>query len=427
MPEHTLQKGIDFIDGLISLGEILGYYPKTEFPVEEGKRQGPAVDVAWFKEENQKFPLFIFEVESAATNSMTFNPMKVFSKENESFEKPLFFFQVILKKGEQSSRVSTLKKQFGTYNYRIYRLESEEKQKLIRDIIHQHRRISDAIDIFILVEFFKESDWIHIDLNDFIKLVINLEFEKNNGGILNDLVKLGAKYEDLIPIVSDYIMKIQSDPIINQYRINYNTYIGSHWYYPIHLGIIYCSTDELYWKLKSEEQLRYWQEKYTYLKMIGPYFGRNRDYDDFLIWGAGGLLGVVAALFKDNSKMRNYLGSILRNIIDSTGEEYKIPNLIWLFHICPKDETGKALKRYLLNSFKKFNGFKLKSFKEPLFFDNNDEFIEEFISGKDSIDDLDKLEFEKIDSNQISTALFLLTQESNIQLVNKEIVTILNN
>jgi len=93
MAEHKLKAGQNFIEGLKRLGEIFGYYTKTEVLVDEDRRQGSAVDVAWIKEESQMFPLFIFEVESAATNSMTFNPMKVFTKKNENFEKPLFFFK----------------------------------------------------------------------------------------------------------------------------------------------------------------------------------------------------------------------------------------------------------------------------------------------------------------------------------------------
>ena len=142
MPEHKLDTGINFIDGINELGLILGYHTQTEKTVDMTKQNSPAVDLAWFKEENQKFPLFIFEVESSATNGMTYNPMKVFSKKNEKFEKPLFFFQLVLNGGQDSSRVDDLKETYGTYNYRIYRISTGESQKFLFDIIEQHRRIS---------------------------------------------------------------------------------------------------------------------------------------------------------------------------------------------------------------------------------------------------------------------------------------------
>lgn len=113
MPEHKLKVGIDFIDGISQLGLILGYFVEIEKPIDSTKLISTAVDVAWFNGEKQKFPLFIFEIESSPTNSMTYNPMKVFSKKNETFEKPLFFFQIVLKGGQESSRIDDLVQEFG--------------------------------------------------------------------------------------------------------------------------------------------------------------------------------------------------------------------------------------------------------------------------------------------------------------------------
>ena len=64
MPDHKLKSGIDFIDGINQLGLILDYCVQMEKPVDSAKLTSPAIDVAWFKGENQKFPLFIFEIES---------------------------------------------------------------------------------------------------------------------------------------------------------------------------------------------------------------------------------------------------------------------------------------------------------------------------------------------------------------------------
>src|SRR4051812_44557182 len=119
MGEHKLETGINFIEGLKQLGSIMGYHIQSELSLDSSTHHSPAVDLAWFKEKNQKFPLFIFEVESAATNGMAYNPLKVFSKKNEKFEKPLFFFQVILKEGQNSAKVNDLKEMFGTHNYRV--------------------------------------------------------------------------------------------------------------------------------------------------------------------------------------------------------------------------------------------------------------------------------------------------------------------
>ncbi len=62
MSEHKLPPGKRLIAGLTALGEALGYHVQQEFPVDRKRtRNSPAVDLAWFMEAGQPFPLFIFE------------------------------------------------------------------------------------------------------------------------------------------------------------------------------------------------------------------------------------------------------------------------------------------------------------------------------------------------------------------------------
>jgi hypothetical protein len=78
MADHKLPAGKQLIQGIAHLGTVLGYHVKKEFPVDEPTYgESPAVDVAWFSQKGNRFPLFIFEVESKATNGMTNNPLKV--------------------------------------------------------------------------------------------------------------------------------------------------------------------------------------------------------------------------------------------------------------------------------------------------------------------------------------------------------------
>ncbi|MGK0291415.1 MAG: hypothetical protein ACI86H_002883 [bacterium] len=427
MSEHKLKKGINFIEGLLELGEILGYHSKTEFPVEEGNNQSPAVDVAWLKEENQKFPLFIFEIESISTNSMVFNPMKVFTEKNEIFEKPLFFFQIILKHGLNSSRVEALKKQYGTYNYRIYRMASDEKQNLLNDIVQQHRRITDKIDLIQLIQFIKKTSWLEINFEQFVKLILTLDFEKQNGGILRQLAFLSAEFDDLTSITTNYIKQIHFAPHINHSKINYDIYIGYEWCYPIHLGIIYNHSTDIEPKNKAQKQLIHWQEKSSYMPMISPHFGLSADHDEFLIWCVGGLLGIVASLFNDNEEIRIYLSQILKEIIEQTKLEYKIPNLIWLHHILPKNGKKSPVHEFLEDTLNNYGNFSIKSFAEPLFFESNYEYIEEFKNGKDEYKDLIHIKNNTEKPNPINLAFFLMTTEVyDESRIGKEIISILN-
>src|SRR5437588_10321953 len=102
--EHSLPAGRSMIGGIAALGEALGYIARREHPVEEGRSNPPAVDIAWFSDPDDAYPLFIFEVESRATNSIANNVVKVFGQGSDAFEKPLFFFHVILESPIESSR-----------------------------------------------------------------------------------------------------------------------------------------------------------------------------------------------------------------------------------------------------------------------------------------------------------------------------------
>lgn len=383
MPEHKLETGINFIDGLNEIGLIMGYHVQTEQPVDTTKLNSPAVDLAWFKEENQKFPLFIFEVESSASNGMAYNPMKVFSKKNEKFEKPLFYFQLVLSGGQDSSRINDLKETYGTYNYRIYRIKTQERQCFLFDILEQHRRISQNLDITRLIRFLLESKWIEFDLTSLTNHIDSLDFEKESGLLLSSYILLASHYKELIPIASEYLRKIHVDFFSNLNKVRYNSYIGNTWCFPIHLGIIYASTDDLYTKDKAIKQLKYWQDNDSHLSMIGPHFGLSQDYDEFVIWGAGGLFGVLSSLFNDNFEMRFYFANQLKKIIDKTRPEYKIPNLLWLLHIIPPVEESKSFFNYSSKALKEIGSFSIESFWNPPFLNHDEDFIETFLKQSD--------------------------------------------
>lgn len=179
MSFHKLERGQYYIEWIKALGKILEYHVQLELPVEhENLDRSPAVDIAWFKEKGQRFPLFIFEVESAATNAMAYNPLKVFSKRNEKFEKPLFFFQVIVNRGQSSSRVKDLREQFGSYNFRIYRFSTNEKQSFLFDVLAQHRRLSGKLKVSELFHFIIKDNWLGINLDELALHIEKLEFER---------------------------------------------------------------------------------------------------------------------------------------------------------------------------------------------------------------------------------------------------------
>lgn len=431
MPEHKLVVGIDFIKGINELGLIMGYHIQTEHPVDNEKIKSPVVDVAWFKEENQKFPLFIFEVESSATNGMTYNPMKVFAKKNEKFEKPLFFFQVILKRVQESSRIEDLKGTYGTYNYRIYKIMNSESQIFLFDILEQHRRISHNLDIVNLFEFLIQSKWIDVDLVSLSVHIESLDFEKESGLLLSSYVLLASKYKEIIPIVFNYLRKIHQDFFSNLNKVNYSTYMGNTWCFPIHLGIINACSDDLYLKEKTITQLKYWQANNSYMTMIGPHFGLAQDYDEFLIWGAGGLFGILSFLYRENYDFRIYFAKELKKIIDKTILNYRICNLVWMLHIIPPIKQSEYLFNYIKKSILEIGGFSMVSFWNPPFLDNDENYIERFLKQKDKFPEFNEfisLNGSKIipdNIERVQTACYLLTNNFIDDELNSKIISMI--
>ncbi len=111
MAEHRLPIGKRLIRGLTALGKALGYHVIGEFPVGSAS-VGPrmAVDVAWFADRTQAYPLMIFEVESGSGNTIANNPLKVFAQDSRRFEKPLFYFQLIAEGGTATDRIQLLER-----------------------------------------------------------------------------------------------------------------------------------------------------------------------------------------------------------------------------------------------------------------------------------------------------------------------------
>lgn len=163
MSAHSLPEGNKLIEGLARLGQALGYYVKAEQPVDDRPFNSAAVDVAWFKEEGQAYPLMIFEVESKATNSAANNPIKVFAQDNKTFEKPLFFFHVFLKAGVNNARLKNLRALFGTHNYRTYTLSGGATQTLLEDVLSQHRRLFGEVSLANLCDELSTTVWAAVD------------------------------------------------------------------------------------------------------------------------------------------------------------------------------------------------------------------------------------------------------------------------
>src|SRR5690606_36153665 len=93
----------------------------------------------------------------------------------------------------------------------------------------------------------------------------------------------------------------------------YETYLGYHWPRPLHIGVLSLARPEYSDWL---EELRWWQEDWAYMSMIGPHFGQSQDYDDFVLGYSPVLWALVAALMHKVAGAKRYIDVQLRLVLD---------------------------------------------------------------------------------------------------------------
>ncbi len=334
MGTHRLGQGTQLIAGLLKLGSALGYHVEQERRLKKtGTKQ--AVDVAWLSAAEQDFPLMIFEVESRPTNSASNNPVKIFGKSNQDFEKPLFFFHVFISDAQKTDRFKELVALFGSYNYRIYRLSAGETDKLICDVISQHRRIAKRINLIKLAKSLQHPAWREVNLRALLLHIERLSFDREPGVLLPQYAELSLVYPKFRREFIRYLRKqfMGSRRSAGADGV-YGNYMGSMWSEPIHLGIL-GATSTPQKGIKYLKDLKDWQERSS-MSQIGPYFGLDRDYDQFIFGLAGMLWGLVAALLREIPGAIAYIAeqcSIVLRALKGASNLYSFHTALWTLHI----------------------------------------------------------------------------------------------
>lgn len=330
MSVHKLPAGLRILEGLECLAEALGYTSAREHTV---LGTGAAVDLAWFAAGDQRVPLMIFEVESTASASMANNAMKVFSQDVDHFVKPLFFFHVLLGGGPDNERIAGLRQTWGTYNYRVYRLnERMEIHRLVLDILGQHRRVNGALSLLRLDSALRQSLWTSVGIHEIFRSIEDLDFEVN---YLGELAALSIGNSKLRPVLLE---RLREEHIAGKgYPGSYGTYLGQHFAAILEVSLLVgegAVPDE-----QGAHLLNTWQEaSESGLRQIGPYFGLNRDYDEFIIGAAPLLLAVAAVLCRNRWQTKAWITQELDALIqgeDDAGVQtsYIGAARIWLLHL----------------------------------------------------------------------------------------------
>jgi hypothetical protein len=342
MSEHSLPAGKRLIRGLSKLGEAMGYDVRPEFPVVGAASGHPmAVDVAWFGDSTQPYPLMIFEVETRAGNTIANNPLKVFGQESKHFEKPLFFFQIILTGTGDANRVALLERQFGSHNYRVYRLSRDEGRALLQDILRQHRRIRHDLNRAEVYKVLSSGEWsevveptVALDEADSLRLAPDRSFP--------DAIHLARSYERVAARLPQLVERsYESAWDVGEPT----TYIGGSWTPALLMAWMIGSEpqeDAQLWDARLVE----WQNTNSHVPMLCSHLGLSYDYTQFLLGLGGPFVALLVGLSRAKGEAGRVFLSVLLETLERVGPAWHgLQVALWACHISARLDVPDGFEK----------------------------------------------------------------------------------
>jgi hypothetical protein len=331
MAKHTLPEGKKWIENLLSLGSALGYEVDDEYDVfSRPDREGPA-DVVWLGSDADGVPLFIFEVETRASAQVEHNAGKVFSQETSEFEKPLFHFHLIVEGGKENSRVEVAMSTYGKFNYRIYGVKEGEGTDAICDVLAEHRRVTDRLDIEALVLCLAPERWTEIDMARVWGKAEELAFR---GAWMRGYAAAACIDE------SEFLDRLLAliDAGAENDDVGYGTYLGERCGSALHAGLLGAHHGER--GAEALAALKAWQESTA----TAPRPGLDRDEEDFLSTLMPPIWALLALLLRHVEGAQEWILEQLALMVDG-----KIPlhrtahasSAVWMLHIAASRSGGE--------------------------------------------------------------------------------------
>jgi hypothetical protein len=349
--EHKLPEGKRWIENLLALGSAMGYQPEPEYDVLAHEDRESPVDVAWFRSEEDRFPLFIFEVETRASGQMSHNAGKVFTQDTELFQKPLFHFHLIVEGSKENTRADVAEAAYGKFNYRIYGVADGEGTEALCDILSQHRRVSDRLDVSALAVVLDSERWPEIDLDQVWSHAEDCHFRgewlRSYGALA--LSDPDAFLKRLLRFLETRYEEGDSAP-----TTGYGTFIGEHCGSALHAALLAENDPEQGVKWLGE--LRSWQEHDGVMRMAAPYPGLSEEGDDFVFALMPGLWALIAVMFVEVEGARRWILEQMELVISTdTGLSLVAvaATAIWMLHVAADedgDERHFELARERLNA-----------------------------------------------------------------------------
>lgn len=335
--QHTLPAGVAVITALYELGEALGYVVQREHLV--GK--SAAVDLSWTAADSNDIPLFIFEVESTASQGLANNAAKVYGSPPSELPKPLFFFHLVLKGSKDNERIRNVQRTYGQQNYRVYRLSDEdERSSLPSDILEQHRRVSRYLEPAPLAAALNNSVWGPSAAKETLRFSEKLLFDAS---YLHDYAMVATEDSSYLSLFTSrlrYLDELANTTDGDRTHLSQEGYQdGPGSYIPglIEIGLRIYAGDIAdddgpvafeQWATSSDIGFR----------VIDAVFGLSRDYDWHVIAVAPFHYSLVAALLVGHPRSRDWVINDLSLLLDgerasSLSPRIRLPAVVWLAHL----------------------------------------------------------------------------------------------
>ena len=327
---HKKNSGIDTINFISRLGEVLGYTVMKEEPMFPGEKNTPFFDLTWRIIPSSRYPLIIFEVESDLVKSSSDNAVKLFSKKTPSYVKPLHFYQIYLGDMTSSSRVSSLKEMFDSVNYSLINFDDHlEFYNFLISIIEKHFQFNSNIKLDKIISYLIDK-LSPIELEKFLNWFVDNNYDKDKElDFCCSLERMILKNNDstLRRFYLQYLPKyLNYDTRINSYF-----FITSSGYSDITQRGVY-----IYFNSNIDYENEYLviesiAKSYDPFPLWAPYFSISHDHELLLLSEFPLILTLLTLAFLPSQYSKEYT-TIQYNLVKSYGKVdlWSIHSFIWL-------------------------------------------------------------------------------------------------
>ncbi len=297
----------------------------------EGDKNSPEIDITYRRAQQDQFPLFIIEVESADTKAAADNAVKVFSKDVKEYQKPIFFFHVFIDSPTESHRIQSLKALFGKHNYDTYLLtDMSEHLRLLSDVLNQHFRIGPLVDIRALVKLLENQNSLDVSGAKLLETLVSQGYDQKTGANFMTLLEtliVSAECRGVREFYVKYLPQYLSYHPRPQQNYKFATAFeasdAAHWA----LSLLLAEKPDYERAFTGIEK----REQRYRMGLWQPNFGLSRDLDLLLTSEFPILLTLLAVSFAPTEHSK-YFTSRLKDIVIKLHplKPWGVHSLVWL-------------------------------------------------------------------------------------------------